>query len=97
MSQIYRDVLKKFMELQEIMKSEDKKFRKDQKKTARVASFLVIANLYSKFQLDRQFKVFQAMKQSMKEEMDNYKALGDSVDDIAAILIYAAEINKTNL
>jgi len=37
------------------------------------------------------------MKQSMKEKMDNYKAIGDSVDDLAATLIYAAEINKTKL
>ena len=33
----------------------------------------------------------------MKEKMDNYKVIGDSVDDIAATLIYAAEINKSKL
>ncbi|MHA2111303.1 MAG: hypothetical protein ACW98W_07460 [Candidatus Hodarchaeales archaeon] len=94
MSQIYRDVLNKFKDLQEIMKLEEKEFKKNQRKTATVASILVIASLYSKYPLERQFRVFQAMKQSMKEELDNYKALGDSVDVIAAYLIYAAEINK---
>ena len=89
MSHIYLDVLEKFLKLQE--------FKKNPKKTARVASMLVMASLYSKFSLDRQYNVFKAMKQSMKEKMDNYKVIGDSVDDIAATLIYAAEINKTKL
>ena len=97
MSQIYLDVLEKFIKLQEIMMMDDKDFRKDQKKTARIASMLVMASLYSKFSLDRQYNVFKAMKQSMKEKMDNYKAMGDSIDDIAATLIFASEINKTKL
>ncbi len=97
MSHIYLDVLEKFMQLQEIMMLDDKEFKKNPKKTARVASMLVMASLYSKFSLDRQYNVFKAMKQSMKEKMDNYKVIGDSVDDIAATLIYAAEINKTKL
>ena len=41
------------------------------------------------------YQVFKAMKQSMRERFDNFKALGDSIDDIAATLIYASEINKT--
>ena len=97
MSQIYLDVLEKLIKLQEIMMLDDKDFKKNQKKTARVASMLVMASLYSKFSLDRQYNVFKAMKQSMREKMDNYKAMGDSVDDIAATMIYAAEINKTKL
>ncbi len=97
MSHIYLDVLEKFIKLQEIMMLDDKEFKKNPKKTARVASMLVMASLYSKFSLDRQYNVFKAMKQSMKEQMDNYKVMGDSVDDIAATLIYAAEINKTKL
>jgi hypothetical protein len=97
MSHIYLDVLEKFLQLQEIMMLDDKEFKKNPKKTARVASMLVMASLYSKFSLDRQYNVFKAMKQSMKEKMDNYKVIGDSVDDIAATLIYAAEINKTKL
>ena len=56
-----------------------------------------MASLYSKFSLDRQYNVFKAMKQSMKEKVDNLKGIGDSVDDIAATLIYAAEINKTKM
>ena len=79
------------------MMLDDKEFKKNPKKTARVASMLVMASLYSKFSLDRQYNVFKAMKQSMKEKMDNLKGIGDSVDDIAATLIYAAEINKTKL
>ena len=97
MSQIYLDVLEKFIKLEEIMMLDDKGFKKNPKKTARIASILMMASLYSKFSLDRQYNVFKAMKQSMKEKMDNYKVIGDSVDDIAATLIYAAEINKTKL
>jgi len=97
MSHIYLDVLERFLQLQEIMMLDDKEFKKNPKKTARVASMLVMASLYSKFSLDRQYNVFKAMKQSMKKKMDNYKVIGDSVDDIAATLIYAAEINKTKL
>jgi hypothetical protein len=97
MSHVYLDVLEKFIKLQEIMMLDDKEFKKNPKKTARVASMLVMASLYSKFSLDRQYNVFKAMKQSMKEKMDNFKVIGDSVDDIAATLIYAAEINKTKL
>ncbi len=97
MSQIYFDVLKKFMKLQEIMMLDDKDFKKNPKKTARIAVTLVMASLYSRFSLDRQYNVFKAMKQSMKEEMGNLKIMGDSVDDIAATLIYAAEINKTKM
>ena len=97
MSQIYLDVLERFIKLQEIMMLDDKDFKKNPKKTARIASILMMASLYSKFTLDRQYNVFKAMKQSMKEKMDNLKGIGDSVDDIAATLIYAAEINKTKL
>ena len=97
MSQIYLDVLEKFIKLQEIMMLDDKNFKKNPKKTARIASMLVMASLYSKFSLDRQYNVFKAMKQSMKEKIDNFKEMGDSVDDIAATLIYAAEINKTKI
>jgi len=97
MSQIYLDVLEKFLKLQEIMMLDDKEFKKNQKKTARIASILVMASLYSKFSLDRQYNVFKAMKQSMIEKMDNLKVIGDSVDDIAATLIYAAEINKSKM
>ena len=77
------------------MMLDDKDFKKNPKKTARIASILVMASLYSKFSLDRQYNVFKAMKQSMKEKMDNLKTIGDTADDIAATLIYAAEINKT--
>ena len=76
---------------------DDKNFRKNPKKTARIATILMMASLYSKFSLDRQYNVFKAMKQSMKEKMGNLKVIGDSVDDLAATLIYAAEINKTKL
>ncbi len=79
------------------MMSDDKNFKKNPKKTARIATILMMASLYSRFSLDRQYNVFKAMKQSMKEKMENLKGIGDSVDDIAATLIYAAEINKTKL
>jgi len=38
--------------------------------------------------------VYKAMIQTMSEELENFKALGDTVDDIAANLILASEINK---
>lgn len=94
MSEAYKNILDRFTKLQEIMVLDDKEFRKNPKKTARIASMLVMASLYSKFSLDRQYAVFKAMKQSMRERLDNHKALGDSVDDIAATLVYASEINK---
>ena len=95
MSEAYLDILDQFIKLQEIMMLDDKDLRKNPKKTARIASLLVMASLYSKFSLDRQYAVYKAMKQSMKEKLDNYKALGDSVDDIAATLIFASEVNKS--
>ena len=95
MSEAYLDILERFIKLQEIMALDDKEFRKNPKKAARIASLLVMASLYSKFSLDRQYGVFKAMEQSMREKFENYKALGDSADDIAATLIYASEVNKT--
>ncbi|MHA2055786.1 MAG: hypothetical protein ACW99F_19625 [Candidatus Hodarchaeales archaeon] len=95
MSEAYLDILERFNSLQEIMCLDEKEFRKNPKKTARIASILVMASLYSKFSLDRQYQVFKAMKQSMREKIENSKALGDTMDDIAATLIYASEINKT--
>ncbi|PWI48641.1 hypothetical protein CEE45_05370 [Candidatus Heimdallarchaeota archaeon B3_Heim] len=95
MSEAYKDILERFNKLQEIMVLDDKEFRKNPKKTARIASMLVMASLYSKFSLDRQYAVFKAMKQSMREKVDSCKSLGDSVDDIAATLVYASEINKS--
>jgi hypothetical protein len=95
MSEAYLDILDQFIKVQEIMMVDDKELRKNPKKAARIASLLVMASLYSKFSLDRQYAVYKAMKQSMKEKLDNYKALGDSADDIAATLIFASEVNKT--
>lgn len=95
MSEAYKDILDRFINLQELMCLDDKEFRKNPKKTARIASVLVMASIYSKFSLDTQYKVYKAMKQSMSEKMENVKALGDLKDDIAATLIYASEINKT--
>ena len=95
MSQAYMDILERFVKMQEILTLDDKEYRKNPKKAARIASLLVMASLYSKFGLDRQYAVFKAMKQSMREKLDTYKALGDSADDIAATLIYASEVNKT--
>ena len=95
MSQAYIDILEQFIKLQELMMVDDKELRKNPKKTARLASLLVMASLFSKFSLDRQYAVYKAMKQSMKEKLENYKALGDSADDIAATLIFASEVNKT--
>ncbi len=95
MSEAYLDILDRFTKIQEIMILDDKEYRKNPKKTARIASMLVMASLYSRFSLDRQYAVFKAMKQSMREKLDSYKALGDSVDDIAATLIYASEVNKS--
>ena len=95
MSEAYLDILERFINLQELMCLDDKEFRKNPKKTARIASVLVMASLYSKFSLERQYHVYKAMKQSMREKMENAKALGDLMDDVAATLIYASEINKT--
>ena len=94
--QAYLDVFDRFQKLQEIMKADDKVFKKDPKKTARVAAVLVTSSIYSKYSIDKQYAVFKAMKQTMLEKMDDYKALGESVDDIAAALILGSEINKTN-
>ena len=95
MSEAYIDILERFVNMQDIMMLDDKEFRKNPRKTARIASLLVMASLYSKFALERQYQVFKAMKQSMREKLDTYKALGDTADDIAATLIYASEVNKT--
>ena len=69
MSEAYKDILDRFTKLLEIMVLDDKEFRKNPKKTARIASLLVMASLYSKFSLDRQYQVFKAMKQSMREKV----------------------------
>ncbi len=94
--QAYLDVFDRFQKLQEIMKADDKTFKKDPKKTARVAAVLVTSSIYSKYSIDKQYAVFKAMKQTMSEKIDDYKALGESVDDIAAALILGSEINKAN-
>ena len=94
MSEAYLDVFDRFVKLQEIMKADSKKFKKDPKKTARVASMLAMASLYSKYSMDRQYAVFKAMKITMSEKLDNFKALAESTNDIAATLILASEMNK---
>ena len=95
MSEAYLDVFERFIKLQEIMKADNKNYKKDPKKTARIASILAMASLYSKYTIDRQYAVFKAMKQTMSEKLDSYKGLGESSDDIAATLILASELNKT--
>ena len=94
MSQAYLEVVERFIGIQEIMCEDDKNYKKSPKKTARIAAMLVMATLYSKFPLDKQYAVFKAMKQTMTEKLGNYKALGESVDDIAASLILTSELNK---
>ncbi|UCE13445.1 MAG: hypothetical protein JSV04_14835 [Candidatus Heimdallarchaeota archaeon] len=94
MSEAYLDIFDRFIKLQEIMQADAKHFRKDPRKTARIASLLAMASVYSKYSLDRQYAVYKAMKQTMSEKLENYKTLGESVDDIAATLILASEINK---
>ncbi|MFX0015560.1 MAG: hypothetical protein ACFFB2_11755 [Promethearchaeota archaeon] len=95
MSEAYIDVFDRFVKLQEFMSADDKKFRKDPRKTARIASLLAMASLYSKYPLDKQYAVYKAMIQTMREKMSDFKTLGETVDDIAATLILASEINKT--
>lgn len=94
MSESYLDIFERFVKLQEFMIADDKKFRKGPRKTARIASLLAMASIYSKYPLDKQYAVYKAMIQTMKEKLPNYKTLGESVDDIAATLILASEINK---
>ena len=94
MSEAYLDVFNRFAKLQEFMKADDKKFRKDPRKTARIASLLAMASLYSKYPLDKQYAVYKAMIQTMREKLENFKELGESVEDIAATLIFASEVNK---
>ncbi|MHA2224232.1 MAG: hypothetical protein ACXAC8_03445 [Candidatus Hodarchaeales archaeon] len=94
MSQAYLDVFDRFVKLQEIMKADAKQYRKNLQKTARLASLLAMATIYSNYSLDRQYAVFKAMKQTMSEKLDNFKALGETVDDIAATLILASELKK---
>ena len=94
MSEAYLDVFERFVKLQEFMIADDKKFRRDPRKTARIASLLAMASLYSKYPLDKQYAVYKAMIQTMKEKLPSFKALRETVDDIAATLILASEINK---
>ncbi|MHA2245582.1 MAG: hypothetical protein ACXADY_11505 [Candidatus Hodarchaeales archaeon] len=94
MSQAYLDVFTRFVKIQELMQADDKKFRREKKKCARIASMLVMASVYSKYSVDKQYAVYKAMIQTMKEKLKNFKDLGESVDDIAASLIFASEINK---
>jgi hypothetical protein len=96
MSQAYLDVVERFIQLQEIMRDDDKEFKRNPKKTARIASVLVMASIFSRFTLDKQYAVWKAMKQTMSEKIDEkaYKTLSDSVDEIAASLIFASEVNK---
>ncbi|MFX0084127.1 MAG: hypothetical protein ACFFAU_00500 [Candidatus Hodarchaeota archaeon] len=94
MSEAYLDIFDRFVKLREIMKSDSKKYKKDPKKSARVASMLAMASLYSKYSMDRQYAVFKAMKITMSEKLDDFKALAESMDDIAATLILASEMNK---
>ncbi|MFX0172195.1 MAG: hypothetical protein ACFE9L_09760 [Candidatus Hodarchaeota archaeon] len=96
MSQAYMDVVNRFIQLQEIMRDDDKEFKKNPKKTARIAAVLILASLFSKFSLDKQYAVWKAMKQTMSEKIDDkaFKTLGDSIDEIAATLIFASEVNK---
>ncbi|NHJ02786.1 MAG: hypothetical protein EAX86_11670 [Candidatus Heimdallarchaeota archaeon] len=94
MSEAYLDVFDRFQKLQEIMKADDKNYKKDPRKTARIAAILVTSSIYSKYSIDKQYAVFKAMKQTMSEKMEDFKTLGESVDDIAATLILGSEINK---
>ena len=94
MSEAYIDIVERFIQLQEIMKEDDKRFKKDPKKTARIASLLAMASIYSKFELNKQYKVYKAMIQTMSERIEDFKSLGELVYDIAATLILASEENK---
>lgn len=95
MSEAYLDVFDRFAKIQEVMKADEKSFRKDTKKCARIASLLVMASIYSKYPLDKQYAVYKAMKQTMREKLPNFKDLGEAVDDIAATLILTSEVKKT--
>lgn len=94
MSHSYLEVVERFVKLQELITQDDKEMRKKPKKVARIASVLAMASLHSNFPLDKQYAVYKAMIQTMAEELENFRALGDSVDDIAANLILASELNK---
>jgi glutamate synthase domain-containing protein 2 len=94
MSEAYIDIFERFVKLQEIMRADNKQYKKDAKKTARIASLLAMASVYSNYSMDRQYAVFKAMKITMSEKLDTYRALSESVDDIAATLIVASEMNK---
>lgn len=95
MSHVYLDLFDRFVKLQEIMKADTKLYRKNLQRTARIASLLAMATVYSNYSLDRQYQVFKAMKQTMSEKLENFKALGETLDDIAATLILASEIKKS--
>ena len=94
MSEVYLQVFMRFVKIQEVMLADDKRFRRDQKKCARIASMLAMASLYSKYPVDKQYAVYKAMIQTMREKLENFKELGETVDDIAASLIFASEMNK---
>ncbi len=94
MSEVYLEVFTRFVKIQEVMQADDKRFRRDQKKSARIASMLAMASLYSKYSVDKQYAVYKAMIQTMKEKLEKFKDLGETVDDIAASLIVSSEMNK---
>ncbi len=94
MSEAYLEVFTRFVKIQEVMQADDKRFRRDQKKCARIASMLAMASLFSNYSVDKQYLVYKAMIQTMKEKLENIKDLGETVDDIAASLIVASEMNK---
>ncbi len=94
MSQAYKDVLEFFIKMQEIMIAEDKEYRKNPKKTARIAALLVIASLYSNLSLNDQYVIYKTMIRAMSETLENYKAIADSAEEIAATLIFASELKK---
>lgn len=94
MSEVYLQVFMRFVKIQEVMLADDKRFRRDQKKCARIASMLTMASLFSKYSVDKQYAVYKAMMQTMKEKLEKFKDLGETVDDIAASLIVASEMNK---
>ena len=60
MSEAYLKVVERFINIQELMRADDKNFKKDHKKTARIATLLVMASIFSKFTLEVQYKVFKA-------------------------------------
>ena len=94
MSEAYLETYEEFDKVFQLLVEEDKKLKKNPKQAANIAAFLVTATLYSKWPVEKEFKVYNAMLKTLEDNFDNFKELGDTAKTISAYLILASEINR---